>query len=58
MICVCVDGLLTVGFLFSFVEHVNDMVYSVEKLNSLVSAARVDLEAFKARESHHRQSKW
>lgn len=38
-------------------EHVNDMVYSVEKLNSLVSAARVDLEAFKAREHHHRKSK-
>jgi hypothetical protein len=37
-------------------EHVNDMVYSVEKLNSLVGAARVDLEAFKAREHLHRQS--
>lgn len=37
-------------------EHVSDMVYSVEKLNSLVSAARVDLEAFKAREHHHRRS--
>lgn len=37
-------------------EHVNDMVYSVEKLNSLVSAARVDLEAFKAREHHHRRT--
>jgi hypothetical protein len=32
------------------------MVYSVDKLNALVSAARVDLEAFKAREHHHRQS--
>lgn len=32
------------------------MVYSVEKLNALVSAARVDLEAFKSREHHHRQS--
>lgn len=38
-------------------EHVNDMVYSVEKLNSLVSAARVDLDAFKAREHHHRRGK-
>lgn len=37
-------------------EHVNDMVYSVEKLNSLVSAARVDLEAFKAREKDHKRS--
>ncbi|CAN8068569.1 unnamed protein product [Agarophyton chilense] len=37
-------------------EHVNDMVYSVEKLNSLVSAARIDLEAFKAREHHHRET--
>lgn len=36
-------------------EHVNDMVYSVEKLNSLVSAARVDLESFKSRELFHRQ---
>lgn len=43
--------------LFLPTEHVNDMVYSVEKLNALVSAARVDLEAFKAREHHHRQSK-
>lgn len=58
MIFVCVDDLLTVEFGGRFVEHVNDMVYSVEKLNALVSAARVDLEAFKARESHHRQSKW
>lgn len=33
------------------------MVYSVEKLNSMVAAARVDLEAFKAREHHHRKSK-
>jgi hypothetical protein len=33
------------------------MVYSVEKLNSLVSAARIDLEAFKSREHHHRESK-
>jgi emp24/gp25L/p24 family/GOLD len=33
-------------------------VYSVEKLNSLVSAARVDLEAFKAREHIHRKSAW
>lgn len=40
-----------------FTEHVNDMVYSVERLNSLVGAARVDLEAFKSREQHHRQSK-
>lgn len=40
-----------------FTEHVNDMVYSVEKLNSLVSAARVDLDAFKAREHHHRKGK-
>lgn len=36
-------------------EHVNDMVYNIEKLNSLVSAARVDLEAFKAREHFHRK---
>lgn len=34
------------------------MVYSVEKLNSLVSAARVDLEAFKARERHHKKSRF
>ncbi len=37
-------------------EHVNDMAYSVEKLNSLVSAARVDLESFKAREKDHKRS--
>lgn len=34
------------------------MVYSVEKLNSLVSAARVDLDAFKVREHLHRRSKF
>lgn len=38
-------------------EHVSDMVYSVERMNSLVSAAKVDLEAFKAREAHHHKSK-
>ncbi len=32
------------------------MAYSVEKLNSLVSAARVDLESFKAREKDHKRS--
>lgn len=36
-------------------EHVNDLIYSVERLNSLVNAARVDLESFKARERHHRR---
>jgi hypothetical protein len=48
------------SFFFHFnscvAEHVNDMVYSVERLNALVGAARVDLEAFKSREQHHRQS--
>ena len=39
-----------------WIEHVNDMAYSVEKLNSLVSAARVDLESFKAREKEHKRS--
>lgn len=48
---------MTRSLIAIFTEHVNDMVYSVEKLNSLVSAARVDLEAFKAREYHHRRSK-
>lgn len=51
MLCI-----ITIFRLFVLSEHVNDMVYSVEKLNSLVSAARVDLEAFKAREHHHRDS--
>ena len=37
-------------------EHVSDMIYSVERLNSLVSAAKVDLQSFKARETHHRKS--
>lgn len=53
--CVCFI-LFSVGDAMAYAEHVNDMVYSVEKLNSLVSAARVDLEAFKAREHFHRKS--
>ncbi|KAA8497870.1 Transmembrane emp24 domain-containing protein p24beta3 [Porphyridium purpureum] len=37
-------------------EHVNDMVYAVERLNSLVSAAKIDLASFKAREARHRKT--
>jgi len=35
-------------------EHVNEMVYAVERLNSLVAAAKIDLASFKAREARHR----
>lgn len=52
------DSILTrrpVPIFRTHAEHVNDMVYSVEKLNSLVSAARVDLESFKSREKHHKR---
>lgn len=37
-------------------EHVSDLVYSVERLNSMVNAAKVDLESFKAREARHRKT--
>ncbi|KAK1857580.1 hypothetical protein I4F81_000196 [Pyropia yezoensis] len=37
-------------------EHVSDLVYSVERLNSMVNAAKVDLESFKAREARHRRT--
>lgn len=43
-------------FVPPFTEHVSDLVYSVERLNSMVNAAKVDLESFKAREARHRQT--
>mmetsp|Transcript_6205 Transcript_6205/g.18712 ORF Transcript_6205/g.18712 Transcript_6205/m.18712 type:complete len:202 (+) Transcript_6205:124-729(+) len=36
-------------------EHVADMVVAVERLSTLVNAARTDLEAFKSREARHRR---
>lgn len=39
-----------------YVEHVSDMVFAVERLSSLVNAARTDLQAFKSREARHRKS--
>lgn len=45
------------SFWFSlWAEHVSDLVYSVERLNSMVNAAKVDLESFKSREARHRQT--
>jgi len=48
-------GTLFFGF-SHWAEHVSDLVYAVERLNSMVNAAKVDLESFKAREARHRQT--
>ncbi|KAJ8905321.1 hypothetical protein NDN08_001828 [Rhodosorus marinus] len=36
-------------------EHVSDMTYSVDRLSSMIEAARTELDSFRSREARHRK---